>query len=764
VTEVQAGDLDADGVDDLVLLRQVPSAGGDRGGSLQAIRGVGREAWRKILPPQRAVGDLDGDGVADLVESQTSGPLTATSAATGRRLWATRIAKEPGEFQVHPATTRDPRHGLLETPHDLDGDGTPDLLLTAGEERVLDRRPIVVALSGRTGQRLWQAEIAVQRTDGTLLLDCRDLDGDGQAEVLFAAATDYGLPLTDYRNGMNEARLWLAVLSGRDGRTRWVQPLTDTLDKGHTQPRYDLQDVSLEAVYADLDGDRIEDVLLPTQPTAGSAALELRAWSGADGRVLWTHELPEPRNVSDAVRNAPPPAAGDLDGDGRLEVITLALTEGKDAQGYACMVLRVRALDGPTGQPRWQWEVPADSSSSDVGRQGERLQDRLRPLLVRRPDGRQWIALASWRSGREVHVLDETGRLVSKATQTLEFLDHGLRIWAVDADDDGGDELVVLTEAGLALLPPDQLERPRWRQPQVRADSHRILGILPAAAARGRIVVRGVVPEGALRGIEPATGALAWTCVGPTSPGLRLAAQSVALLNAPQTQVPPHALYQYRGQTYVRRGVDRSGAAAAWQAFARPPSILAPAGLDPRLIRPLPWKPEDYQLRQWPPFVAWAAFYGITLAALPVLLLGWMIRRRRWGLKTVLMLPLVAGLVLLAVRVHPADREFQSLASKLGLAYFGAGPVIGAAVACGAWLRQGRWRRVLLCLSLALLAGLALMAVRLLAIAPAEGAALQPGERYSWEGWYFVFLPMFYLLAWVLTVVAGITWLRAMRR
>jgi outer membrane protein assembly factor BamB len=354
----------------------------------------------------------------------------------------------------------------------------------------------------------------------------------------------------------NKSRLWLAVLSGRDGRTRWSQPLTEIQDEANSTQRYDLSSVLLEAAYADLDGDRFDDVLLPAKRTPDAATLELRTLSGVDGRILWRNEWPAPRHPSDAFRDAPPAAVGDLDGDGRLEAIMLSLTEGVDAQGFACRVVRASALDGQTGQLRWQWDAPADPASIEIGRNAERVKDRLRPILVRRPDGKLWIALATWKNAREIHVLDEAGKLVSSASKTLSYLDRGMRVWTVDAGGDGGDELLLLTETSLALLPPDKLDQPVWQQSEIRADFHRIAGVLPDPAARGRIVVTEVGRDGSLRGIDPATGDVIWTCVGPVSATPAIGAQTAVLLNLPRGELPPHVLFQHQGQAYVRRGVD----------------------------------------------------------------------------------------------------------------------------------------------------------------------------------------------------------------
>ncbi len=68
VTEAESGDLDADGIDDLLLFGRENERSLSLGGVLHAVRGVGDEAWRQLPESSwSTVGDLDGDGVRDMV-------------------------------------------------------------------------------------------------------------------------------------------------------------------------------------------------------------------------------------------------------------------------------------------------------------------------------------------------------------------------------------------------------------------------------------------------------------------------------------------------------------------------------------------------------------------------------------------------------------------------------------------------------------------------------------------------------------------------
>ncbi len=781
VTEVEAGDLDADGTDDLVLFRRTIRNVWDQDGTLHAVRGVGREVWRKIDSTGNPVGDLDGDGIQDLVAPNTRGPLTAISGATGEPIWQTTIDTGRRRFFVHQATVGEmaPLAAGASSATDLDEDGTPDLLVAAGDDSHQEKLPVLITVSGRTGRQIWRTDFVVQQSQTPLLLESRDLDRDGELEIVLVAPTDFGFALRDHLNVVKpeEVRLWLVVLSGRDGKTLWRQPLTELQRSGSWESDYDF-DARLHAAYADLDGDGVDDVMLPAQRAPNDQALDLQAFSGSDGRSLWQLPLPNIVNKRYSFIEVPSATAGDVDKDGRSEVIMPSLAKSTDEQGRPTDVLRIQTLDGSTGHVRWQWETPVDHYDIWGGYQEKNFE--MRPLLVRRPDGKRWIAItfASPESELQVRVLNEDGELVSERTTKQIFSGLGTSpLWVLDSDGDGGDELVLMGQMDrshqspikdvydprywnenfgeLSLLRPDKLDEPLWTRTEPLAILHQVLTILPDESAAGRIVVlggRGGYARSSMRGLDPATGETRWTCVGPG------AAQ---LLNPPTTDVPPHAFFQYGGQSLVRRGILTWPQASslpikadAWRTFARPQATLTPNDDDPRLLRPLPWMLTDRDLHSAGQMTAWAAFYGLTLAAVPVLFVGWLIRRRRWGMNVMLMLPVVVGIVMLGLLISFDDSDIRPLLSKLDVAYVGTGPVMFTLVLLATWLRQGRRRRVAVWLLLALLAVVAASVIQVL-----NDPALQPDERYSLEGWYIVLLLPLLLICWMFVLVTSVAWI-----
>ncbi len=135
-----------------------------------------------------AVGDLDQDGVGDFAlgapgTSASAGRVLVISGANGATL-----LDRPGDFAGD-------RFGATIAPlHDVDGDGTADLLVGApGFDAGGADTGAALAISTATGAilRTWTGGVAGSSFGATLGL-LGDVDGDGMPEVVVGAWTDPG--------------------------------------------------------------------------------------------------------------------------------------------------------------------------------------------------------------------------------------------------------------------------------------------------------------------------------------------------------------------------------------------------------------------------------------------------------------------------------------------------------------------------------------------------------------------------------------------
>jgi hypothetical protein len=150
VSVVVVGDLDGDGWKDLAV---VDGAGGIRSRVTFVSARSGDELWSRggIDDVLGDAGDLDGDGRDDVALSKVRFGILGFSIETRVRSGATGATvlvvteSEPGVM---------PGSSVLSLP-DVDGDGTPDLLLGVG---CYDRPDLVRAISGATGETLYEIE------------------------------------------------------------------------------------------------------------------------------------------------------------------------------------------------------------------------------------------------------------------------------------------------------------------------------------------------------------------------------------------------------------------------------------------------------------------------------------------------------------------------------------------------------------------------------------------------------------------------------
>ncbi|MCO6456287.1 MAG: protein kinase [Pirellulaceae bacterium] len=742
LVEFEPADLDGDRLDELLCYRPRDAHALDAGGTLSAIRGVAREAWRQVGSPLHPALDLDDDGLRDLMRVAQDGTFQAVSAATGQRLWSARVrellaksprvlraAEVPGSGKKTASAAKDAARRVEQ---DFNGDRIPDLLVAG---RSLNDRPfsLMHALSGADGSRLWSADSELCSLRGMAMVACTDLDGDGNDEILSVVAGSWERPPED---DPWYYQVWLVALSARSGQLLWKHALTngpDTTQNARTEA--DWERPMFEPRMLDLDRDGVLDVLLPAASDE-AASVELRAISGRNGQTLWRHALP-PTDDEHPVRGTPPPLVADLNRDGQPELYVLAFEDPDGGNGQADRTAHVRLIDPQAGTLIWSWQtnVPGYCGRLDSGQQ--KLQDRPLPLLVRRRAGPDLLAIPLWGQPGQLVLLDPAGQELGRQQVRCEMV--SFRPWIADLDGDGNDDLLVVDQRHLQARRADAEGSLIWQQSRPLPWGIRVVDLLAGEAGKPATVVGFVAaPENLLWGFDGATGLTRWVCPAPLprSSGTWLAFNQVEVLDQRRREEPPHALFGVAFLAVCRQAalVDDSDGGIRTRAVAR-------LQRDMRRLRPLPWAdhtPQDW--RQPLAMAGWTVFFSLNLLLIPVGYLVVLARRRRWGLSAWALLPVVASLFVISLLVEPPDSAMATLAGRFLAAAAGVPAVVSLSLLVR-WCLARRWRRVAAAGMLLPVSSLSVAAL----LIGFDRSRFGPATQYSWEGWYWPLLPGAYV-------------------
>lgn len=300
--------------------------------------------------------DLDGDGAEDLVVGARRTGAEDTGAA-----WAwSRAGGQLGEWRGEHVDGLF-GHGALAVP-DLDGDGAPDVVVTAPNAAVDGAVRGVIDAYALDGRRLWRAVGRPGDGFGWHVVPAGDHDGDG-VEDLWAGAPSNTLTAHVY------------LVSGRDGQ------VLRTITSDRTDDQFGWYVVGT----GDLDGDAVADLAIgaPVAMVDGARRGAVRLVSGATGATLreLVGELPGKQfgemlaplddidgdGVPDLAVGAPGGVSADAAGGSEVHVISGAtgarvrlLVGQEDNELYGRMLARIDDLDGDgardlaIGAPWWR--------------------------------------------------------------------------------------------------------------------------------------------------------------------------------------------------------------------------------------------------------------------------------------------------------------------------------------------------------------------------------------------------------------------------
>ena len=260
--------------------------------SFEATFPAGIDPTLFITPTIIEAADLDGNGRMDLVIADGGGPLFSGSLVAC-------LADSSGVFSCDLVETSrntgivDAVPSGLEVA-DLDGDGLYDLI--SGEEGS-EERAVVVQLQDRVGNFSVAAEILAEEPDveRSRALAAGDLDGDGLPDLVT----------------VNPNRGDLTLLLQRDGGS--VEPRRISIP-----PLVDARG-ALRVVTADIDGDGRVDLATANFDSDNIALL----FKDEEGQFTRALEV-----TREGLRGPESLALADLDGDGRLDVVTAGRLSG----------------------------------------------------------------------------------------------------------------------------------------------------------------------------------------------------------------------------------------------------------------------------------------------------------------------------------------------------------------------------------------------------------------------------------------------------
>lgn len=288
-----AADANADGFDDVAVGAVFDNAGTPQGGSVRVFSSATQQVLTTVYGSVGAgfggsiatAGDLDHDGVVDLIacsKTQTiaQGAVKVFSAASGLSLL---------DLSTSP-------FGFLRVAHvgatdDVDGDGTPDLLLA-----LVSAAGTVRVVSGATGGEILSIPIAPPGVTSTMSFSLRamgipDVNGDGIGDVVVGSKENFDSQVNPGQFGYGRALVasaWCSPASKIGTSCTATTGSTPRLEAGNCIAR----GATTELRLLDGDGGALTLIAFATQTSGTPLGLGCSAYLTAPMFVFSIQALP----------------------------------------------------------------------------------------------------------------------------------------------------------------------------------------------------------------------------------------------------------------------------------------------------------------------------------------------------------------------------------------------------------------------------------------------------------------------------------------
>ena len=347
-----AGDVDGDGLDDLLIGAYLNDAAGEDAGAVYVVLGSSLGSRRRFLLSEAdyvllgeaagdgagrsvsSAGDVDGDGLADLLVGAYRNDGGAENAGAayvilGASLGSTRVLSLADSDHIFRGELAEDWAGFsVSGAGDLDGDGLDDIAIGAPTGH--QPKPGVAyvfrgsSLSGETERSLLEADYRLSGENagdwaGYSLAPAGDVDGDGRGDLLVGVPTQ--------PPGTQDDRAYLVLGKSFEGEREIALEDTDFKLKGELGYNWASYSVSSAG---DVDGDGLSDILI-----GSPASLNVKDFGAA--YLLLGKSLVDPGTIilSKADRKVVTAYSydyagrsvagiGDVDGDGLDDVVVSA--------------------------------------------------------------------------------------------------------------------------------------------------------------------------------------------------------------------------------------------------------------------------------------------------------------------------------------------------------------------------------------------------------------------------------------------------------